>query len=55
MLDQFLYSQPFIFFVTYEWTQKAKAFVTSKPLKPNVIKLSSLLGSFGSSEENEGL
>ncbi len=27
------YSQHFIFFVTYEWDQKARAFVLGKPLQ----------------------
>jgi hypothetical protein len=30
-------SQQFIFFVTYEWSQKARVFVTSKPTQSSVI------------------
>jgi hypothetical protein len=41
-----LYLQHFIFFVNYEWTQKVRAFVTSKPSQPIVIYQSGLLGSF---------
>ncbi len=47
------YSQHFIFFMTYEWTQKAFVFVPRKPLKPNVIEHSSLLGSFINYKEND--
>jgi hypothetical protein len=31
------YSQHLIFFVTYKWAQKARAFVPSKPFKPGVM------------------
>jgi hypothetical protein len=39
------YLQHFIFFVTYECDQQARAFVTGKPFQ-SVIYHSSLLGSF---------
>jgi hypothetical protein len=35
--DSGSYSQHFIFFVTYECTQKARVFVTIKPYQPIVI------------------
>ncbi len=45
----------FIFFVTYDWAQKARVFVTGKPFWPTVVQLSSLLGQYISYEENEVL
>jgi hypothetical protein len=37
-LTQGLQSQKLIFFVTYEWAQKARVFVPEKPLQPNLMK-----------------
>ncbi len=34
---QELYSQHFIFFVTYEWVQKVRAFVPGKTFQPSPI------------------
>jgi hypothetical protein len=49
------YSQHFIFFVTYELSQSARVFVTSKPFQPNVMEYSCLLGQLVSYEENKVL
>ncbi len=45
-----LFSQNFIFFVTYKWEI---IFVFSKPFQPCVMKHSSLSGPFVSYEEND--
>jgi hypothetical protein len=37
MLAQVLYSEHFIFFVTYYWAQKARVFDPAKPFWPNVM------------------
>ncbi len=52
---QGLYSQHFIFFVTYDWAHLARIFVPDMSFQPSVIKHSSLLGSFLICEENEKL
>jgi hypothetical protein len=31
------YSQHFVFFVTFEWTQEARVFVNGKPFQPDVM------------------
>ncbi len=48
---QLLYSEHFIFFTTFEWTQKAVVFVTGKTLQPSVMLHSSWFGAFVSYEE----
>jgi hypothetical protein len=40
------YSQRLVFFITYEWAQKAKLFVPGKPFQPNLMCHSSLLGPY---------
>jgi hypothetical protein len=50
---QGLYSQHFIFFVTYKLAQKARAFLPGKPFQASVTKHSSYLCPFLSYEENE--
>jgi hypothetical protein len=53
MLDNLeLYSQNFIFFVTFEWAQYARGFVPCKPFHFQVMQHSSLLGLFLRYEEN---
>ncbi len=42
-------------FVTYEWAQKARVFVTGKPFQPNVMKHCRLSSQFVSYGENEVL
>jgi hypothetical protein len=50
-----LYSQHFIFFITYEQAQKVRVFVLGKPFQLNVMQHSSLSDQFTSYEENEFL
>jgi len=40
------YSQRLVFFITYEWAQKAKLFVLGKPFQPNLMCHSCLLGPY---------
>jgi hypothetical protein len=40
------YSQRLVFFITYEWAQKAKLFVPGKPFQPNLMCHSCLLGPY---------
>jgi hypothetical protein len=55
LVPLWLYSQHFVFFITYEWTKYVRVFVPGKPFQPSGPKHSSLLGAFVSSEENEAL
>ncbi len=50
-----LYSQCFIFFVTYKWTLEAVGFVPGKPFQHNQMWNLSLLGPFICYEDNEVL
>jgi hypothetical protein len=50
-----LYSQHFIFFITYEWALEGMLFVTGEPFKPSVINHSSLLCLFVINEIKEVL
>ncbi len=52
---QGLYSQHFIFFVTYKWAQKACIFVLGKPFHITVIQHSNLLSLVVCNVENEVL
>jgi hypothetical protein len=54
-MTQGLYSQYFIFFVTYEWTQHESVFVPWKTFQHGVMKQSSLLDPFVHNEEIEVL
>ncbi len=54
-MNQALYSQKIIFFVTYESALKARVFVPGKPYLLSVLQHSSLLNWFLSCEESEVL
>ncbi len=55
-MDMVLYSELFIFFMTYEWSQKARVLLFNTRLERlGKDKDYSLLGTFVCYKENEGL